>query len=192
VLKVALLYPPDTLQYSIGGNASMASVDDFASENATLRRDEATQPPSADDLKILVEIIEVTPEAVNFAYAGIAYSVARDQVSDISAISDTRSLGNLPSPPFALMTIRHDARFTTIHSVVASDVAAAVPFSMLGQQERTLSGVAQSERERVWARESNYEPAKYLAVDVAFSSNSGSWSGGAYDDSRLDDWCHPI
>lgn len=171
----------------------MGSVEDFASQNPTLSRDEAAAPPSADDLKLLVEIIEVLPEVVNFAYAGIAYSVARNRISDISVVPDAQSLGNLSSPPYAIMTITHNTQLTTIHSVAASDLVAAVPFSMLGQLEPKASSAGPSEREKEWYSKSGYHDNVVMVDgDVAFSSNSGTRSGGTYDDSGLDDWCHPI
>lgn len=169
----------------------MPSVDDFATENPALSPAEATAPPSADDLKILVEIIEVLPEVVTFAYAGIAYSVARDRISDISVIPDANSLGNFSSPPYVIMTISHNTQLTTIHSVAASDLVSSIPFSMLGQLQPKVSNVGPSEREKDWCSKTGYSRIQ-AEGDVAFSSNSGTRSGGTYDDSGLDDWCHAI
>jgi hypothetical protein len=166
----------------------MPSVDDFAKANPTLSKGKAAAPPSADDLRLVVEIIEVLPDAVNFAYAGIAYSVARNRVSDISVIP--RSLADFPSPPYAIMTISHNTQLTTIHSIAASDLVAAVPFSMLGQLEPKTTSMGPSERESEWISKTKYI-AKTLA-DVAFSSNSATTSCGVADDSGLDDWCHSI
>ncbi|CCV06700.1 hypothetical protein MESS2_350072 [Mesorhizobium metallidurans STM 2683] len=166
----------------------MPSVDDFAKENPSLSKGEASAPPSADDLRLLVEIIEVLPEAVNFAYAGIGYSVARNRVSDISVIP--RSLGDLPSPPYAILTISHNTQLTTIHSIAASDLVGAVPFSMAGHLEPKACSKGPSEREIDWISKTGYNLVP--RSDVAFSSNSATRSGGANDDSGVDDWCHAI
>lgn len=166
----------------------MPSVDDFAQQNPTLSAGAAAAPPSADDLRLPVEIIEILPEAVNFAYAGIVYSVARNRVSDISVIP--RSLPDLPSPPYATLTISHDTQLTTIHSIAASDLVGAVPFSMLGNMEPKACSKGPSERETAWISKTGYNLVP--RGDVAFSSNSGTRSGGSYDDSGIDDWCHAV
>jgi hypothetical protein len=136
----------------------------------------------------MVEIIEVLPDTVNFAYAGIAYAVARNSVSDISVVP--RSTNDFPSPPYAIMTVSHNTQFNTIHSIAASDLVGAIPFSMLGQLEPKAPNVGPSERESEWMSKTKFN-AKTLA-DVAFSSNSATRSGGAADDSGVDDWCHAI
>ena len=158
----------------------MPSVEDFAKENPSLSRVEAAAPPSADDLRLLVEIIEVLPEAVNFAYAGIAYSVARNRVSDISVVPESRSLGDFPSPPYAIMTISHNTQLTTIHSIAASDLVRAVPFSMLGNPQSKACSIGPSERWRDWISKTGYK----AEGDVAFSSNSATISYGRADDFR--------
>jgi hypothetical protein len=169
----------------------MPSVDDFAKANPSLNRTEAAAAPSADQLSLVVEIIEVLPDVVNFAYAGIGYSVARSRVSDISVVTDPHSIGDLPSPPHAIMTISHDAKLTTTHSIAAADLVTSVPFSMMGPSGPTAQSMGPTERESQWMLKTRYQT---LASDdgYAFPSNSASRSGGRYDDSSMDDWCHTM
>lgn len=170
----------------------MPSIEEFVQANPSLSKEEPAAPPSADDLRLLVELIEITPEVVSFAYAGIAYSIARSRVSDISLLPQPHGPGSssFRSPPYVILTISHNAQLNTIHSIAAADLVSAVPFSMLNQLEPIPCSTRPSEREKEWMSKTGYNTAALR--DVGFSSNSGSMSGGAYDDSKLDDWCHPI
>jgi transposase len=61
---------------------------------------------------------------------------------------------------------------------------------MLGNMEPKACSNGPSEREIAWISKTGYNLVP--RGDVAFSSNSATRSGGANDDSGLDDWCHAI
>ena len=165
----------------------MASVDEFLKQNPGLYQDDALLEADSSQLRLDVVLLGVSSRFVKFNHLGTDYVVDRDQVMSIDEGEDGSAAGKAVT-----LTVTRDAALLASYSVSATDLASALPFSLL-RAPRAPSLRGPSARELAWRRAARYTyVSDYPSLEIYLSpygtlTRSDSYSDGMPVDTIGDD-----
>jgi hypothetical protein len=164
----------------------MANVDEFLEQNPSLELGDSILDNDLGGVKVEGKIIGISTKYVKFCHMGTDYTVAKENVLDITERVDPTVPGNAVT-----LTLTRDASMLANYSVTAAELTFSLPFSLSRPSPVPTRRYAPSAREIAWRQAARYS-SDYPSLEIYLSpygtlSGSPTETAGGADDTGADD-----